>query len=207
MKYVSIVFTFLLSTNLFAQVSIGGSHEIPKEKLPKEDHITLPPILDTQTYKGKEHTGLSETNLTESEKLQRQRLVELIKTINYLKEVDYNCSLSSNKPALFKGASTVTEVYSRWSTYSSLFQLAQGSIGLELNPLKDCQCSSPSDSLSCIKKDAKLELMLKENILNSYALEDDLKVIYEDLVKHKLTKDGDSDISFSLKKLISDFYK
>ena len=208
MKYASIVFTFLLSTNLFAQVSIGGSHEIPKEKLPKEDHITPPPILYPQAYIGKENTGLSETNLTESEELQRQRLLKIVETINYLKEVDYNCSLSSKEP-VFKGASTVTEVYYIWSTYSSLFQLAQGSIGLELNPLKDCQCSSPSDSLSCIKKDAKLELMLKENILNSDAdaLKDDLKVIHEDLVKHKLTKDGDSDISFSLKKLISDFYK
>ena len=206
MKYASIVFTFLISTNLFAQVSMGGSHEIPKVKLPKEDHIILPPILDTQTYTGKEHTGLSEIKLTESEKLQRQRLFKIVETINYLKEVDYNCSLSTSKPALFEGASTVTEVYSRWSIYSSLFQLAQGSIGLELNPIKDCQCSSPSDSLSCIKKDAKLEQMLKENILNSYALEVDLKVMHEDLIKHKLTKDGDSDISFSLKKLILDFY-
>lgn len=206
MKCAYIVFTFLLSTNLFAQVSIGGSYEIPKEKLPKEDHITPPPILYPQAYIGNEHTGHAETNLTESEKLQRQRLFKIVETINYLKEVDHICSLSSDKEALFKGASTVTEVYYIWSTYSSSIQLAQGSIGLELNPLKDCQCSSPSDSLSCIKKDVKLKKMLKENISNSVQLGDDLKVIHEDLVKHKLTKDGDSDISVSLKQLISDFY-
>lgn len=203
-KLCNFILCLLITTRISAQTVIGGGHEIPKVAHPETDKIRLPPIFDINNYIPRENVGLTTNQSDESIELQKTRIMRIIDTFNYLKQVDLNCSVKNQQEAIFRGARTIQEIHERWSTYAALSQITKG---LEaLVPCDTCQCTSPAYALKCISDDKVLETMLKKNILSSVTLEEDLNIIHEVNLKHNLSKNKNYPIDPPIKKLIFELY-